>query len=120
MKLQELEHEIPYTTLKDHLSGKVTKPGLSPYLTGKEELELKDYLVKCSEIVCGKTKRDDIVRRTVQKKGREISMLKDGGYGLCNATPSCHFDVAILSPGCVQMLLPKTIWQSTSLCLKRH
>ena len=67
-------YDVPPTTLKDRLSGRVkhgTKPGPAPYLSKKEEDELVKFLMKCSEVGCGKTRRETItiVLNTLKKKG---------------------------------------------------
>ncbi len=53
---------VPRSTLKDRLSGRVshgTMPGRPvKYLTADEGGMLVDYLLKCSEIGYGKTRRD--------------------------------------------------------------
>ena len=78
-------YEVPSSTLKDRLSGKVkhgTNPGPSPYLTREEETELHDFLVKSAEIGCGKTRREviSIVRRVVDKKGRNLDNFNGDGW----------------------------------------
>ena len=55
-----LEHGVPPTTLKDRLSGRVkhgTKPGPRPYLSPEEEEELALFVVNCSKMGYGKTRR---------------------------------------------------------------
>lgn len=59
--------EVPRTTLKDRLSGRVkhgTNPGPIPYLTREEEAELASFLIECSSMGYGKTRREviDIVK----------------------------------------------------------
>lgn len=52
-------HGIPPTTLKNRLSGRVvdgTNPGPKPYLSSKEEEELRDYLVLANKMGYGKTR----------------------------------------------------------------
>ena len=59
--------EVPRTTLKDRLSGRVnhgTNPGPVPYLTKEEGTELFDFLVQASSIGYGKTK-EAIVKHVV-------------------------------------------------------
>lgn len=78
-------HEVPPSTLKDRLSGKVkhgANPGPSPYLSKEEETELRDFLFKSSEIGCGKTRREviGIVRRVVEKKGRSLDNFNGDGW----------------------------------------
>ena len=57
----KLEYGVPRTTLKDRLSGRVvhgSNIGSPPYLTKEEEKELVDFLIKCSKLGCGKTRRE--------------------------------------------------------------
>ena len=70
-------YSVPPTTLKDRISGRVkhgSRPGPPPYLTPTEENELVDFLVQCSKIGYGKTRREifSIVVHTLKKKGRSI------------------------------------------------
>ena len=54
------DHGTPKTTLKDHVSGKVThgtNPGPTPYLSIVED-ELGNFLKSCAEVGYGKTRRD--------------------------------------------------------------
>ncbi len=54
-------YQVPCSTLKDRLSGRVThgvKPGPKPYLTKDEEQGLADYLISAANIGYGKTRRD--------------------------------------------------------------
>ena len=67
-------YNVPPSTLKDRISGRVkhgTKPGPIPYLTEVEEKELHDFLVKAAAMGCGKTKKEvfSILERTLKKKG---------------------------------------------------
>ena len=47
-------------------------------------MELKDFLIKYLEFGCGKTKREviDIVKRTLQKKGRNLDHFNGEGWWL--------------------------------------
>ena len=72
------EYNVPKTTLKDRISGRVkhgSNPGRQPYLTSSKENELENFLIEVCKMGHGKTKREviDIVRRTVEKK-----MKKEG------------------------------------------
>ncbi len=54
-------HNVPRSTLKDRLSGRVIhgiNPGPRPYLTKDEEEELSSHLLTASSIGYGKTRRD--------------------------------------------------------------
>ena len=84
------EYNIPRTTLKDRLAGRVkhgTKSGPDPYLTLSEETELVTFLTDVCKMGHGKTKREvlDIVRRTVKKKkekeGKDFGKFKFNGEG---------------------------------------
>ena len=86
--------EVPPTTLKDRLSGRVkhgVNPGPTPYLSKVEEAELTSFLIQSSGIGFGKTNREviKIVKQILGKKGRKVnnSMGKAGGQDLWNATP---------------------------------
>ena len=77
--------EVPCSTLKDRLSGRVkhgTNPGPAPYLTREEEAELASFLIESSSMGYGKTRREviDIVKRTVAKKGRDIKNFNGEGW----------------------------------------
>ena len=68
-----LVHEVPRTTLQDHVSGRVThghNPGPKPYLNIVAESELTSHLIDASNIGYGKTRREDfsIVERYVKQK----------------------------------------------------
>ncbi len=55
------DHDIPPTTLKDRLSGRVvdgTKPGPVAYLDTEEEEKLELYLTQANNIGYGKTRRE--------------------------------------------------------------
>ena len=78
-------YEVPRTTLKDRLSGRVkhgTNPGPTPYLTCDEEAELATFLIECSGIGYGKTKQEviNIVRRTAAKKGHNMERFNGEGW----------------------------------------
>ena len=65
--------EVPPTTLKDRLSGRVkhgVNPGPIPYLSKVEEAELTSFLIQSSGIGYGKTKREviNIVNKHLKKK----------------------------------------------------
>ena len=71
------EHGVPASTLKDRISGRVvhgTKPGPVPYLNSKEEDELAAYLVKSSQLGCGKTRCQ--VKGIVEKVAIERGTLR--------------------------------------------
>ena len=78
-------YEIPPSTLKDRLSGRVKhgrKPGPDPYLTDAEEKELSAFLVQCADIGYGKTRREvfGIVQQTIEKKGRSTENFNFEGW----------------------------------------
>ena len=78
-------HNIPPTTLKNRLSGRVKhgdKPGPTPYLTMGEEEELATFLISCSKIGYGKTRREvlGIVQQTLKKKGRSVENFNGDGW----------------------------------------
>ena len=50
---------MPYSTLQDRVSGRVSvtaSPGAETVLTPQEETKLKTYLIACSELGVGKSK----------------------------------------------------------------
>ena len=78
-------HSVPPTTLKDRLSGRVKhgdNPGPDPYLTKSEEEDLVAFLVNCSKMGYGKTRREifGIVQRTLKKKGRSDENFNGEGW----------------------------------------
>ena len=82
------DHGVPKTTLKDRLSGRVIhgiNPGPRPYLNKTEELELSQFLKKCSSIGYGKTRKDVMsivgsvaINKGVLKKGCISLVLRKG------------------------------------------
>ena len=68
---------IPCTTLKDHLSGRVT-PGVNswprPYLDHKEEKILSEHLIEAAKLGYGKTRKQ--VKGLVETVGKEKGILK--------------------------------------------
>ena len=77
--------EVPPTTLKDRLSGRVrhgTNPGPKPYLTKQEEDELAEFLIKASTMGYGKSKREvlSIVKRTLENKGSNVDDFIGEGW----------------------------------------
>ena len=68
------EYEVPITTLKNRLSGRVvhgTNSGPVPYLSKIEETELVKYLSDANTVGCGKTRGQVkvIVERVALEKG---------------------------------------------------
>lgn len=79
------EFDVPATTLKDRLNGRVehgSKPGPAPYLTDDEEAELAKFLIEISQIGYGKTKQEVlmIVQKTLEKKKIDTSKFKGEGW----------------------------------------
>ena len=63
-RTKNFRNNVPASTLKDRLSGRVkhgTNPGPAPYLTSEEEDELATFLVQLAEMGVGKTKREVLV-----------------------------------------------------------
>ena len=55
------KHGVPYSTLKDRVSGRVehgVKPGPKPYLNVVEENELGEFLKKCASKGYRKSRKD--------------------------------------------------------------
>ena len=82
-----LEFSVPPTTLKDRLSGKVThgtNSGAQPYLSRTEEEELVDFLIKCSKLGYGKTRKEVLVlvESIVRKKGKVLDKPISSGWWL--------------------------------------
>ena len=76
------EFGVPAT---DRLSGRVkhgSKPGPASYLTEEEEHELADFLISVARLGYGKTKHEvfNIVRRTLEKKGKDVSKFNGEGW----------------------------------------
>ena len=77
--------DIPPTTLKNRLSGRVEHGknfGPTPYLTMAEETELIEFLTKCAAMGLGKTKREvfNIVERVLKKKGYNVDKFNGEGW----------------------------------------
>ena len=71
-----LECGMPLMTLKDQIAGRVvdgTKMGAKPFLTKQEEQELVNFLINCSKMGFGKTRKDilSIVQATLMRKAEE-------------------------------------------------
>ena len=82
------QFDVPRTTLKDRISGRVkhgAKPGPPGFLTPEEDQELVDFLVECCKMGNGKTKREviDCVKRLMEKKRAKegLQMIKFNGEG---------------------------------------
>ena len=72
-----LSHGVPYTTLKDRLSGRVihgTKPGPITYLNAKEEEALTSHLVEATKVGYGKTRKQ--VKMIIEKVAQEKGILR--------------------------------------------
>ena len=79
------EFDVPATTLKDRVSGRVqhgSKPGPASYLTEEEERELVDFLIQVARLGYGKTKQEilDILHKTLEKKKVDTSKFNGEGW----------------------------------------
>ena len=82
-----LEFNVPRTTLKDRVAGRVahgSNMGPKPYLTYEEEQELVEFLMNCSKMGYGKTRQDvmKLVESYIIKKG--ITLEDNRGSKLSN------------------------------------
>ena len=80
-----LEFNVPRTTLKDRISGRVihgSNMGPKTYLTHEEEKELVDFLVNCAKMGYAKTRQDvlKIVHSAVLKKGKQLDKISPGWW----------------------------------------
>ena len=80
-----LEFQVPRTTLKDRISGRVvhgTNLGPKPYLTAEEEQELVNFLIKCSKMGYGKTRAEvlKIVKAALERKGKVKCSVSQGWW----------------------------------------
>ena len=80
-------HGVPKSTLKDRLTGRVqhgSKPGPVPYFSNDEETEISTFLLKCSVMGYGKTRRDvlNIAEGYAIKKGIQLKKehISDGWW----------------------------------------
>ena len=94
--------DIPPTTLKNRLSGRVEHGknfGPSPYLTMAEKTELIEFLTKCAAVGLGKTKREvfNIVERVLKKKGYNVN--KFYGEGWWTRFRKRHPKISVTRPG---------------------
>ena len=74
---EALEHGVPTSTLKDRISGCVVhgiKPDPVPYLSAKEDDNLKRYLVEACHMRYGKTRSQ--VKGVVEKVAIEKGILR--------------------------------------------
>ena len=91
------DHGVPYSTLKDRVSGRVehgTKPGPKPYLNTEEEDELGQFLKNCATVGFGRTRRDamHIAEAVVREKGnlKKEKLHMDGGIAFFNDKETYH------------------------------
>ena len=82
------DHGVPKTTLKDRLSGRVTHgihPGPRPYLDKTEEIDLSQFIKRCSSIGYGKTRKDILnIAESVASSKRVLSKgCINGGWWQC-------------------------------------
>ena len=88
-----LEFNVPRTTLKDRISGRVihgSNMGPKTYLTHEEEKELVDFLVNCANMGYAKTRQDvlKIVHSAVLKKGKQLDKISSGWWNrFCKRWP---------------------------------
>ena len=84
-----LECNVPPTTLKDRIAGRVapgSKMGQKPYLTDDEEKELVKFVTDCAKMGYRKTRQDvmQIVEKYMVNKGREMRKgLSNGWWNCC-------------------------------------
>lgn len=71
--------------------------GPDPYLTAEEEEELVEFLMKCSKIGYGKTKKEtfSIVQKTLIKKKQSLEHFN--GEGWWNQFMKCHTKLSLCS-----------------------
>ena len=85
-----LEFNVPRTTLKDRISGRVihgSNMGPKTYLTNEEEKELVAFLLNCAKMGYSKT-RQDVLHSAVLKKGKEIDKISPGWWNrFCKRWP---------------------------------
>jgi len=98
------QHNVPPTTLKNRLSGRVkhgTKPGPRGYLTTEEEEELSEFLIDCCKMGNGKTKKEIIqtVKRLVEKKRSKegLPLVKFNGEGWWSRFMKRHPELSLRS-----------------------
>ena len=72
---------VPYSTLHDRLSGRVSHPGLRPYLSKCEEKDLSEFLVEVAKAGYGKSRQQvkSLAANAIHGKG-----LLDTGSKLLN------------------------------------
>ena len=83
-----LEFNVPCTTLKDRVTGRVghgIRMGPKPYLMYKEEYELVEFLINCSNMGYGKMRQDvmKLVECCITKK-EDVTLRKSADRGLSN------------------------------------
>ena len=122
------EFDVPATTLKDRLSGRVkhgSKPGPAPYLTKEEERELAEFFYSSGSTWVRESKaRAYLIFYVRPWKKRELilpsSMGKDGGLDSKSDTPGCHLGQLIHFPCLVQIHCLKQPLMHTSTFWRRH
>ena len=70
-------HDVPRSTLKDRLKGRVThgtKPGPRPYLDSREEEELVGYLFDAAKTSFGKTRQ--LIKCIAENVAKEKGILR--------------------------------------------
>ena len=78
-------HNVPRSTLHDHISGRVLhghKPGPKPYLSNAEENEFANFLVDVAKAGYGKTRQQvcNIAGMTAHDKGKVTSPVVSHGW----------------------------------------
>lgn len=79
------QFNVPRTTLKDWLSGRVehgSKSGPAPYLNKHEEEHLVEFPIQMTKIGYGNTKQEviTIVKWTIEKKGLNVKKFNGEGW----------------------------------------
>ena len=108
-------YNVPCTSLKDRLSGKVvhgTRPGPKRYLNELEEKVLDDHLIEAASIGYGKTRREKICFE-------RIMYQMDGGNDLRRDSQNCHCDMVMQLHMCVWTRQLKIQLRHTTIFLKK-
>ena len=80
-KASEL-YNVPKSSLHDRVTGKVkvnAKPGRDPYLTSGEEAELVNFIINCSKVGYGHTRKQilSLVQSIINDKGIEMTVSRE-------------------------------------------
>ncbi len=102
-KASEL-YNVPKSSLHDRVTGKVkvnAKPGRDPYLTSGEEAELVNFIINCSKVGYGHTRKQilSLVQSIINDKGIEMTISS----GWWERFKQCHPQLTLRVPAPISL-----------------